>query len=106
MTNKKHSRHCRYQVPPAVQREFQMLGERIKINRKYRKWTLQDMANKCGCSVPTLRDLEKGKSTVSIYVLMHVLWCLQKHKDISNVCEKPYVELAKDDPFKGLIERL
>jgi len=89
-------------MPPAVEREFIALGERIKINRKHRKWTLQSLAERCGCSVPTLRALEQGKCTVSIQVLMRVLWCLQKHKDIGGVCEKPYVELAKDDPFKIL----
>jgi len=96
------TKHCKYIVPPAVQREFKLLGERIRINRKHRKWTLQSMADRCGCSVPTLRSLEQGKETVSIYVLLQVLWCLQKHKDIAEVCEKPYVELMKDDPFAGM----
>lgn len=91
------NRHLRC---PAAQRELQQLGERIRINRKNRKWTLESLASRCGCSVPTLRDLEMGKDSVSLRTLIAVLWCLNKHKDLADVCEKPYVELMKDDPFK------
>lgn len=74
-------------LPFPVSREMKELGKRLQTSRKSLKWTLEGLASRCNCSVPTLRALEAGKSTVSISVLLNVLWCLNKHTDLSKVCE-------------------
>lgn len=74
-------------LPFPVSREVKELGKRLQTSRKSLKWTLKGLASRCNCSVPTLRALEAGKSTVSISVLLNVLWCLNKHTDLSKVCE-------------------
>jgi len=74
-------------VPIHAKCELTELGMRIKFARKERSITLEAMAGKVGCSIPTIRSLESGEGTVSLGTLMAVLFYLNKHRDIAKVCE-------------------
>ena len=74
-------------IPLQGNRELIEIGKRIKFARKERGITLDSMAGKVGCSIPTIRELESGKGTVNLGVFMAVLYYLNKHRDIAKVCE-------------------
>lgn len=43
-----------------------LLGEQIKLGRKQRKWTEQNLADRAGMSRATLQKIEKGATTCAI----------------------------------------
>ncbi len=43
-----------------------LLGEQIRLGRKQRKWTEQNLANRAGISRATLQKIEKGTMTCAI----------------------------------------
>lgn len=46
-----------------------MLGGRIRLARKQRRWTLDDLAERVGVTRGTLRKVEGGDPTVSIGIV-------------------------------------
>jgi transcriptional regulator with XRE-family HTH domain len=51
---------------PATQEAAQILGKRIRVARVERRWTLAELAERVGTSVPTLRKIEAGEPSVSL----------------------------------------
>ena len=43
-----------------------LLGEQIRLGRKQRKWTEQNLADRAGVSRATLQKIEKGATTCAI----------------------------------------
>ncbi len=43
-----------------------LLGEQIRLGRKLRKWTEQNLADRAGISRATLQKIEKGTTTCAI----------------------------------------
>ena len=43
-----------------------LLGKQIKLNRKQRKWSEQNLADRVGISRATLRKIERGEMSPSI----------------------------------------
>lgn len=43
-----------------------LLGERIRLGRRERGWTLEELAERVGVSVPTMRKIERGDPSVGL----------------------------------------
>lgn len=43
-----------------------LLGERVRLGRRERRWTLQELAERAGVSVPTMRKVERGDPSVGL----------------------------------------
>jgi transcriptional regulator with XRE-family HTH domain len=43
-----------------------LLGERIQLGRRERHWTLQELAERVGVSIPTMRKVERGDPGVGL----------------------------------------
>jgi DNA-binding XRE family transcriptional regulator len=75
---------------PKVNRFLKITGENIRLARKRRHWTTQNLAERSGISRGTLVSIEKGSSRVSIGHYASVLFALGLAEDLT--C------LAGDDP--------
>lgn len=49
-----------------AQEAVRLLGKQIKLARKQRKWSEQNLANRAGISRATLQKIENGEMTCSI----------------------------------------
>ena len=49
-----------------------LLGKQIKLGRKERKWTVQDLADRAGISRATLQKIEKGDLTCALGLVFEV----------------------------------
>lgn len=49
-----------------------LLGKLIKLRRKERKWTEQELAERAGISRTTLKKIEKGDMSVEIGLMFEV----------------------------------
>lgn len=72
-------------VFPKEQKILQQLGENIRLAMKRRKITQTMIAERTGLSKPTLRNIERGESTVSIGYYLRVLAVLGLAEDLARV---------------------
>ncbi|WP_096780263.1 helix-turn-helix domain-containing protein [Zobellella denitrificans] len=72
-------------VFPKEQKILQQLGENIRLAMKRRKITQTMIAERTGLSKPTLRNIERGESTVSIGHYLRVLAVLGLAEDLAKV---------------------
>jgi len=61
------------------------LGERIRIARKRRAITMEDMASRMFVTRKTLARLENGDPGVSLAVFFSALWVLGLEKDLLEI---------------------
>ena len=57
----RHRTYSKHTLEAAV-----LLGEQIRLGRKQRKWTEQNLADRAGISRATLQKIEKGATTCVI----------------------------------------
>lgn len=77
-----------FDSPPAeVSERVQRLGDRIRIARKRRGWTVAETATKAGINRNTLTALELGKVGVSISAYVAVLWVLGLDRTLDGVAD-------------------
>jgi transcriptional regulator with XRE-family HTH domain len=43
-----------------------LLGECVRLGRRERRWTLRELAERVGVSVPTMRKIERGDPSVGL----------------------------------------
>jgi len=55
--------------PPAIQ-AAQLLGARIQLARRERRWTLQELAERVGVTAVTMRKVERGDPSVRLGVAL------------------------------------
>ena len=72
-------------LPPEMADVISRLGERIRIARKRRGITMEEMASRMFVNRKTLARLEKGDSGISLAVFVSALWVLGLDKDIRDV---------------------
>jgi transcriptional regulator with XRE-family HTH domain len=74
------------------------LGEHIRIARKRRRMTLDDMANRMFVNRKTLSRLEAGDPGVSLGVLASALWVLGMEKSLLDLAppDKDAVGIHKE----------
>lgn len=51
---------------PHTSEAIDLLGERVRLGRLERRWTLRELAERVGVSVPTMRKVERGDPSVGL----------------------------------------
>ncbi|NBC06601.1 MAG: helix-turn-helix domain-containing protein [Bacteroidetes bacterium] len=74
---------------PKHQKIMEQVGEQIKLARKRRGLTTEQVAERAGINRTTLYHIERGKPSVAIGAYFNVLRVLNLHED--------FLELAADD---------
>lgn len=72
-----------------AENELVALGRRLRALRIERNDRQSDFAFRLGISVPTLRKLEQGDSTVSIGVWFDAFWLLGRLDDLQKLLVQP-----------------
>lgn len=72
---------------PRYQKIFDGIGENIKLARKRRKLTAEQVAERAGIHRATLHRVEKGDPSVAIGIYFNVLKVLNLEKDFYNLAE-------------------
>ncbi len=72
-------------LPPIVGEHLRQLGQHIRIARKLRNITMEDMSQRVSISRETLRRLESGHHGVSLGILAQVLWVLNLEGNLENI---------------------
>ncbi|MCP4579431.1 MAG: helix-turn-helix domain-containing protein [Deltaproteobacteria bacterium] len=75
------------------------LGEHIRIARKRRAITMEEMASRMFVTRKTLSRLENGAPGVSLAIFASALWVLGLEKDLLNVA------LPEEDEVGTFLER-
>ena len=76
-------------LPRQMENYLHVVGEQFRLARLRRNLTIEQIAERAQCSRLTVAKLEKGFPTVSLGVVLRVLYALQLDSDI--------LMLAKDD---------
>lgn len=85
-------------ILPKYKKIFEQLGENIKLARKRRKLTTEQVSERAGINRTTLYRIEKGDSTVAIGSFFNVLRVLNLEQD--------FKKLAVDDEFGRKLQDL
>lgn len=85
-------------ILPQHQKYLLEMGQNIKLARKRRGLTLEQMAERANCARNTIVLLEKGSPGVSIGLLFRVLRVLGLHEDV--------LKLGADDELGRKIQDL
>jgi transcriptional regulator with XRE-family HTH domain len=72
-------------LPAAVDEGIKALGNRIRLARQRRGWTLAEVAEKAGITLNTLSVLERGKPGVALGTYVAVLWVLGLDRTLQAV---------------------
>lgn len=83
---------------PKYQKVFDKIGENIKLARKRRKLTAEQVSERAGIHRATLHRIEKGDPAVAIGIYFNVLRVLNLEGDFSK--------LAVDDEFGRKLQDL
>jgi len=78
-------------LPRELAKDMALVGEQIRLARLRRNLSMEQVAERAQCSIPTLTKVEKGIATVSVGTYLRVLYVLGLHKDI--------LSLAQEDPL-------
>ena len=76
-----------FEIPPQVTDWLVQLGQRIRIARIRRGWSVADVASKAGINRNTLAALELGKPGTSIGACFTVLWTLGLDKSLVTLAD-------------------
>ena len=72
-------------MPPALVSAISQLGEHIRIARKRRSMTMDEMASRMYVTRKTLSRLENGEPGVSLGVFGLALWVIGLDRDLLNI---------------------
>jgi len=70
---------------PSVRRLLVHLGERIRLARLRRRFSMGLLAERAGMSLPTLRAIERGDAGVTLGAYANALHSLGLHEDLALV---------------------
>ena len=70
-------------MPRALEQALKQMGEQIKLARKRRHLSMQDIAERATVNRLTISKVEHGDPTVSIGIYARVLYALNLEKDIT-----------------------
>jgi transcriptional regulator with XRE-family HTH domain len=76
-----------FAIPPQVTDQAIQLGQRIRVARIRRGWSVVDLASRVGVNRNTLTALELGKPGTAISVCFTVLWALGLEKSLDAVAD-------------------
>lgn len=77
----------KFDVPAQVAEQVAQLGQRIRIARIRRGWSVTDLARKAGINRNTLTALELGRPGTAIGVCFTVLWALGLDRTLDGVAD-------------------
>ena len=75
----------KFRIPIEVSERIQRLGQRLRLARIRRGWSIVELATKAGINRNTLGALEIGKPGVAIGAYVTVLWALGLEKTLDGV---------------------
>lgn len=75
----------KFNVPIQVSEQIAQLGQRVRIARIRRGWSVADLASKAGINRNTLTALELGKPGTAVGVCFTVLWALGLDRTLDGV---------------------
>lgn len=90
--------------PPTVE-ATELLGARIRLARRERRWTLQELADRVGVTAVTMRKVERGDPTVRLGVAFEAAILVGVplfHQDRSRLS----LEAARVDDRLAVLPRL
>ncbi|WP_242494556.1 helix-turn-helix domain-containing protein [Brumimicrobium glaciale] len=96
--NKRQMSSKKVNLLPKYQQIFDEIGENIKLARKRRKLTTEQVSERAGVHRSTLNRIEKGDPSVAIGIYFNVLKVLSLEGDFKNI--------AKDDVFGRKLQDL
>lgn len=73
-------------LPPAPAEALKQLGQRLRARRLADNSTVEQAAERLLCSPTTYRNLEAGRPTVSLGLLVHALWLFGALESMDGVC--------------------
>lgn len=76
-----------FEIPMQVAEQVAQFGQRVRIARIRRGWSVADLASKVGINRNTLTALESGKSGTAIGVCFTVLWALGLDRTLNGVAD-------------------
>ena len=76
-----------FSVPQPVSERVVQLGQRIRVARIRRGWSVANLASKAGVNRNTLTALELGKPGAAIGICFTVLWALGLEKSLDTVAD-------------------
>ena len=77
----------KFLIPPQAAECVAHLGQRIRVARIRRGWSVADLASRAGINRNTLTALELGKPGTAIGVCMTVLWALGFDQPLQTVAD-------------------
>ena len=77
----------KFVMPLQATERVAQLGQRIRVARIRRGWSVADLASKAGINRNTLTALELGKPGTAIGVCFTVLWALGLDKSLDDVAD-------------------
>jgi len=77
----------KFSMPQQAAVQVAQLGQRIRVARIRRGWSVADLASKAGINRNTLTALELGKPGTAVSVCFTVLWALGLDKSLSAVAD-------------------
>jgi transcriptional regulator with XRE-family HTH domain len=85
----------KFEIPMHSIEQITKLGQRIRLARLRRGWSIVDLANKAGVNRNTLTALELGQSGTAIGVCFTVLWVLGLDRSIDALADPDSDEHGK-----------
>lgn len=70
---------------PRAQKPLTIIGENIRLARRIRRYSMEQVAERADISRPTLHSIERGNSNVTIGAYVKVLFVLGLEGDIAKV---------------------
>lgn len=77
----------KFEPPLRVSEHVSQLGQRIRLARLRRGWSVAELADKAGINRNTLTALELGQAGTSIGVCFTVLWALGLDPTLQGVAD-------------------
>ncbi len=93
-------------LPPEIENTISQLGERIRIARKRRSLTMEEMAGRMFTTRKTLGRLEQGEPGVSLAVFTSALWVLGLDRELKGVALPEQDEVGIFNERKRLPKRV
>lgn len=76
-----------FSIPLQASERVAQLGQRIRVARLRRGWSVVDLASKAGINRNTLTALELGKPGTAVGVCFTILWVLGLDKSLDAVAD-------------------
>lgn len=74
-------------VPSIVRRELTRIGDGIRTARLRRNMSQQELADRLGVSIHTVRAVEEGKPGTAFGTYLHAIWALDLIETASRVAD-------------------